>query len=84
MALHRTAILNAKHSDKDGNPSETLLKAKQERLENWRTLPKMTGLSETGHQDQRIYFLAERSEIASPLPMSRMSGRGGEDIVSPR
>ena len=28
----------AKRFDKDGNPSEKLLKARQERLENWRTL----------------------------------------------
>lgn len=28
----------AKHFDKNGNPSETLIKAKQERLDNWRTL----------------------------------------------
>ena len=33
----RTEGRFAKHFDKDGNPSETLLKAKQERLENWRT-----------------------------------------------
>jgi hypothetical protein len=27
-----------------GNPSETLLKAKQERLENWRTLQELAGI----------------------------------------
>lgn len=34
----RTEGRFAKHFDKDGNPSETLHKAKQEHLENWRTL----------------------------------------------
>jgi pyruvate/2-oxoacid:ferredoxin oxidoreductase beta subunit/NAD-dependent dihydropyrimidine dehydrogenase PreA subunit len=34
----------AKHFDKDGNPSETLAWAKQERLENWRLLQELAGL----------------------------------------
>jgi pyruvate/2-oxoacid:ferredoxin oxidoreductase beta subunit/NAD-dependent dihydropyrimidine dehydrogenase PreA subunit len=34
----------AKHFDKDGNPSETLLAAKQDRLENWRLLQELAGL----------------------------------------
>ena len=34
----------SKHFDKDGNPSATLLKAKQERLENWRTLQELAGI----------------------------------------
>jgi pyruvate ferredoxin oxidoreductase beta subunit len=34
----------AKHFDKDGNPSETLLKTKPERLENWRTLQELAGI----------------------------------------
>ena len=29
---------------KDGNPSETLLGAKQERLDNWRTLQELAGI----------------------------------------
>src|SRR5260221_14476776 len=33
-----------KHFDKDGNPSETLLRAKQDRLENWRLLQDLAGL----------------------------------------
>ncbi|MBA4064313.1 MAG: thiamine pyrophosphate-binding protein [Isosphaera sp.] len=33
-----------KHFDKDGNPSETLLAAKQDRLENWHTLQDLAGL----------------------------------------
>jgi pyruvate/2-oxoacid:ferredoxin oxidoreductase beta subunit/NAD-dependent dihydropyrimidine dehydrogenase PreA subunit len=34
----------AKHFDKDGNPSETLIYAKQDRLENWRLLQELAGL----------------------------------------
>ncbi|HEV3142364.1 MAG TPA: thiamine pyrophosphate-dependent enzyme [Gemmataceae bacterium] len=34
----------AKHFDDDGNPSETLLWAKQDRLENWRLLQELAGL----------------------------------------
>jgi pyruvate/2-oxoacid:ferredoxin oxidoreductase beta subunit/NAD-dependent dihydropyrimidine dehydrogenase PreA subunit len=34
----------AKHFDKDGNPSETLLAAKQDRLENWNLLQELAGL----------------------------------------
>ena len=40
----RTEGRFAKHFDKDGNPSETLHKAKQERLENWRTLQELAGI----------------------------------------
>ena len=34
----------AKHFDKDGNPSETLLYAKSDRLANWHTLQDLAGL----------------------------------------
>ena len=34
----------SKHFDKDGNPSELLLKAKQERLENWKQLQELAGV----------------------------------------
>jgi pyruvate/2-oxoacid:ferredoxin oxidoreductase beta subunit/Pyruvate/2-oxoacid:ferredoxin oxidoreductase delta subunit len=34
----------AKHFDKEGNPSETLLRAKQDRLENWHLLQDLAGL----------------------------------------
>ena len=33
-----------KHFDKDGNPSETLLTAKKDRLENWHLLQELAGL----------------------------------------
>ncbi len=34
----------AKHFDKDGNPSPTLMRAKQDRLENWHLLQELAGL----------------------------------------
>jgi hypothetical protein len=38
----------AKHFDKDGNPSETLLRARQDRLENWRLLQELAGIRRKG------------------------------------
>jgi hypothetical protein len=41
----------SKHFDKDGNPSHTLLQARQERLENWHVLQELAGvLKEPGAQ----------------------------------
>jgi hypothetical protein len=40
----RTEGRFAKHFDKDGNPNETLIRAKQERLDNWRTLQELAGI----------------------------------------
>jgi pyruvate/2-oxoacid:ferredoxin oxidoreductase beta subunit/NAD-dependent dihydropyrimidine dehydrogenase PreA subunit len=34
----------AKHFDRDGNPSETILAARQDRLENWHLLQELAGL----------------------------------------
>jgi pyruvate/2-oxoacid:ferredoxin oxidoreductase beta subunit len=34
----------AKQFDKDGKPSETILRANQDRLENWRTLQELAGI----------------------------------------
>ncbi len=40
----RTEGRFSKHLDKDGNPSEAILKARQERLENWRVLQELAGI----------------------------------------
>jgi hypothetical protein len=40
----RTVSRFAKHFDKDGNPSETLLRAKQERPDNWHTVQELAGI----------------------------------------
>ncbi len=34
----------AKHFDKEGNPSETLVRSKQDRLDNWRQLQELAGI----------------------------------------
>ncbi len=34
----------AKHFDQDGNPSETLIRAREDRLQNWRQLQELAGL----------------------------------------
>ncbi len=34
----------AKHFDKDGNPSETILKSQEDRLQNWRLLQEFAGI----------------------------------------
>ena len=35
----------AKHFDKDGNPSESMLAAQEDRLENWRLLQELAGIA---------------------------------------
>ena len=41
----RTEGRFSKHFDKDGNPSEALLSAQEDRLENWRTLQELAGIN---------------------------------------
>src|SRR5207302_483272 len=38
------AVMEAKHFDKNGNPSPTLLSTQQERLENWHLLQDLAGV----------------------------------------
>ena len=42
--LARTAGRFAKHFDKEGKPSATLLAAQQDRLENWHLLQELAGI----------------------------------------
>ena len=44
-----------KHFDKEGNPSELLLRAKQERLENWKQLQELAGI-------------LDKKSVAKPAP----------------
>lgn len=44
VTFARTEGRFAKHFDKEGNPSEVLLDAKQDRLENWRQLQELAGI----------------------------------------
>ena len=40
----RTEGRFAKHFDKDGNPSPSILASNQERLDNWHTLQELAGI----------------------------------------
>ena len=44
ITFARTEGRFAKHFDKDGNPSDTLLAGQADRLANWRTLQEMAGI----------------------------------------
>jgi len=44
IAFARSEGRFAKHFDKDGNPSATLISSNQERLENWRLLQELAGV----------------------------------------
>ena len=62
----------AKHFDKDGNPSATLLAAKQDRLENWHLLQELAGIA----VDRRLRGLCRESKEARNDPgRSRVAGR---------
>jgi pyruvate/2-oxoacid:ferredoxin oxidoreductase beta subunit/NAD-dependent dihydropyrimidine dehydrogenase PreA subunit len=53
----------AKHFDKDGNPSETLLRARQDRLENWRQLQELAGVGKFSKS-----AAAPAAKVAAPQP----------------
>jgi hypothetical protein len=44
ITFARTEGRFAKHFDKQGNPSSTLLAARQDRLENWNLLQELAGV----------------------------------------
>jgi len=44
VSFARTEGRFAKQFDRDGNPSETLLRSQEDRLSNWRTLQEMAGI----------------------------------------
>lgn len=52
----------SKHFDRDGNPSELLLLAKQERLENWHVLQELAGTLRSGGSEAK----AESKPKAAP------------------
>jgi pyruvate ferredoxin oxidoreductase beta subunit len=75
----------AKHFDKEGNPSETLLRAKQDRLENWHLLQDLAGV-----RDKRpVAAVAKKPPVkpavaaaAEELPLgSRIKYRDGDGWI---
>ena len=68
----------AKHFDKEGNPSETLLRAKQDRLENWHVLQELAGLrGPKTKAEARPKAEAQKNEtspVLAPNPQSLLEG----------
>jgi len=60
-----------KHFDKDGNPSPTLLMAKQDRLENWHILQDLAGLR---RGKPGVKSVGQKSFAAGEKPGSPKSG----------
>ena len=59
----------SKHFDRDGNPSELLLEAKQDRLENWRLLQELAGVLGKGKPPE-----AKLAKATSPSPATTSNG----------
>jgi pyruvate/2-oxoacid:ferredoxin oxidoreductase beta subunit len=66
----------AKHFDKDGNASETLLRAKADRLENWHLLQELAGLRGGKHAVKAPVAKSAAKEHAPSLQPSPAAGRG--------
>jgi hypothetical protein len=52
----------AKHFDKDGNPSETLLRARADRLANWHLLQELAGIRAKGKTEAKPVQPAEKAK----------------------
>ena len=63
----------AKHFDKDGNPSETLLHAKQDRLENWHLLQELAGVLGGSKSAAKP---SGAKAAAAPKPAAKAAGNG--------
>jgi pyruvate/2-oxoacid:ferredoxin oxidoreductase beta subunit/NAD-dependent dihydropyrimidine dehydrogenase PreA subunit len=66
----------AKQFDKNGNPSETLLKARNERLENWKVLQELAGVFDTKKSPAKSADKAAAPAKPSPAPAKSASGNG--------
>ncbi|MBF0369945.1 MAG: thiamine pyrophosphate-binding protein [Magnetococcales bacterium] len=51
ISFARTEGRFQKHFDKDGNPSDTLLRSQQERLENWHLLQELAGVKNKDREE---------------------------------
>src|SRR5690606_934446 len=69
----------AKHFDAEGNPSPTLLRARQDRLENWHVLQELAGLrgrkSQAKQPAAKAALLAGQS--AQPVTSARKTSTNG-------
>ena len=69
----------AKHFDKEGNPSETLLRAREDRLENWRLLQELAGVLGKGNaaasEAKAKTVPAAMAKPAAPVAVELRPGR---------
>lgn len=65
-----------KHFDKDGNPSETLLRAKQDRLENWHVLQELGGVR-GGKPAAQASGQRKLADAAAPAKANGANGSNG-------
>src|SRR5436190_11839572 len=63
-----------KHFDKDGNPSPTLLMAKQDRLENWKLLQELAGARGKG---------GTKAAAAKPAAEAKPAAKAGNGAAAP-
>ena len=65
-----------KHFDKQGNPSETLLRAKQDRLENWHVLQDLAGVRGAKPAAGQASGGRKSPEAAPAKPAAKADGNG--------
>ena len=68
----------SKHFDKDGNPSETLLHSRQDRLENWHQLQELAGVGRFGRQSAGGAAKSPKSESPAKNGPQRAFGILGD------
>ncbi len=75
-----------KHFDKDGNPSETLLRAKQDRLENWHVLQDLAGVrgKKAAAKPTAPTATAAAAKAAAAKPAAAAAKPNGEFAVGMR
>jgi len=73
----------AKHFDAEGNPSHTLLMAKQDRLENWHVLQELAGVLKKGADKEAPKKEAAKKEAATPAAPKAAKPAGGNGHSSP-
>jgi hypothetical protein len=76
----------SKHFDKDGNPSETLHRANQDRLENWHVLQELAGLldkKKAPAAEKEKAAPAKAKPAAEKAPAAeKTNGHGKQDALS--
>jgi pyruvate/2-oxoacid:ferredoxin oxidoreductase beta subunit/NAD-dependent dihydropyrimidine dehydrogenase PreA subunit len=68
-----------KHFDKDGNPSETLLRAKADRLENWRLLQELAGVlgKKKAEPAKPVKVAGEKPQMTAMKATAKPQAAGG-------